>query len=166
MNTKLLIQATKHFSELINNNGKTLTAMLKLLKQEKVALEQRDFKTHKKVLAQKQVEIPKLSKIDKEFEVLFCQLGLEFSTASVDNFLTQIPPSVRQELQTKWQKMIKLLKECQEMNAVNERIVFHTKQSADRLMSLIKGESIHSKTYSASGKANMYSNAEQCLATA
>lgn len=166
MNRRVTTEAAKHFAQLVNNNGQAFSNLLTLLKQEKIALEQRDYKAHQVILEKKQKELPKISKIDKEFEVLLSQVGLEFNHKAIDDFLTQTPPSLRQELHQRWLKMIKLLKECQRLNNVNEKIVFHTKQSTDRLMSLVKGEAIQSRTYSATGKANMYSANNQCLARA
>jgi len=166
MTTALPANTEQHFAVLLDTNGKALARLLAILKQEKAVLEEKDYKAYQTILAKKQEELPKLAKLDNELKNLLAQAGLGFDKEAIHEMLEKMPSGIGQALLAKWNKLLQLLKECNHLNLVNQRIVSHTKQSNDRLLSLIKGEAVHSKTYSAAGKASSYSNTERYLARA
>ncbi len=146
---------SKLFVQLVEQQHNTMQQLYKLLQSERHYLEQRKFKQYKEVLEQKKHPLQLLEQSETHLETLLAQFQLPFSAEGIEHFLSHMSQPLQQQAQKQWQQLLKTTAECQQLNAVNERIVFHTKQSVDRLLSLLKGQQNDTKIYQKNGKAGL-----------
>lgn len=155
----------KLFVDLLAHQQSHMQSLLKLLKQERQCLEQRKFRQHKEVLEEKKKPLQTLEQCEHHLKSLMTQFQLKFDSEGIETFLSKMPQPHQAQAAKAWQQLLKLTAECQQLNTVNGRIVFHTKQSVDRVLSLLKGQQSNTKIYQRDGKAGLESY-QSCIAKA
>lgn len=130
---------------LIDSDIHNANELLQLLNKEKSALETRDSDLLKAILPEKKQVLSNLDKNAQTRSSILKQLG---KPDSADNWKTLIE-SIK--LTTSWKDLEQCLKQCQELNQVNERVISRSQQTVGRLLEIFRGQLGQPSVYNEKG---------------
>ena len=137
------------WKELETNLSEDLTIasqFLALLKQERTALEQRDYQRFTEITEQKPTLLITLEKHSKARQPLLQQLGADDEASTLNMALQQAPEAARL-----WQALSEQWEQCQHLNAVNERVAKRTQLVVTELLDILRGQNGQTKLYNQRG---------------
>lgn len=152
--TKLIqSEHAKKLYSLINQQILFTRELIGLLEDEKEILKNRDFKNHSAVMSQKSILINQIEQTESSMKELLGCFKLEMTHNGMGIFSEHCPVSFQKILLSSWDQLMEQAKVCQTLNNTNGRIIFHSKQSIDRLLTILKGNT-NNNVYECDGKAN------------
>lgn len=152
--TKLVqSEHAKKLYSLINKQILFTQELLGLLDNEKAMLRSSAFKDHAVVMAQKTELLNQIEQTETSMKTLLASFKLPLTDQGIRSFAEHSPASFQKILIPSWEQLIEQAKECQTLNNTNGRIIFHSKQSIDRLLSVLKGHAANN-IYMRDGKTN------------
>lgn len=123
--------------------------LLKLLKQERTALENRDYDNFQQLLKTKNGMIKQLKQHADNRSHALQAAGLNDEEHTLSTAEQEAPIVARS-----WRQLAKQWDECQQLNAVNERILQRTKLVVSQTLDLIRGANNQQKLYDTKGITN------------
>ena len=141
-----------------------LQAMVKLLREERTVLEQREHGALEQYAEQKIALAAKLETRHKARESLLPHSGA--TAANNQSWRASIETLEKKSSVTllpSWEEVETLLRESQELLQINEKIVGSMQNNVSRFMSALRGETGSGQTYTAAGKAQTYSDKQPII---
>lgn len=158
-------KAAQQLLQAIEQDYKLAQTLKTLLQEEKTILEQRQYAAHTSLLSRKTQLLMELDQADNTRRQIMLEMGLQLDKAGFDLFVSQVPSSWQERFQTSWEKLSDTMNTCARLNKVNGKILAHSQNSMERLMSIIKGTASQVSIYQSNGRRNLNAN-HRMLATA
>lgn len=128
-----------------------------LLGNEKNALEQREHEAINEYAEQKAVIVKRMEKRNELRQTLLKRNQLASDVDSWQTTIANLDAVSPVKLLPLWQEIETKLKACQRQLAINEKIIGGMKQSVDRFINILRGQTGSGQTYNATGKAENFS---------
>jgi flagellar biosynthesis protein FlgN len=123
--------------------------LLQLLKQERTALEDRDYENLQALLKDKNTIIATLKKHADSRTHALQSAGLPDEETTLNHAEKEAPIVAKA-----WRQLAKQWDECQHLNSVNERVLQRTKMVVSQTLDLIRGVNNQQKLYDTKGMSN------------
>ena len=149
----------------IEHDLKLAQQLKKLLQEERTFLERRQFSAHQELVKTKTQYLMELEKADGERQQAMANMGLSHNKAGLNEFVGKIPATWKQRFMASWEKLSDTMNTCARLNKVNGKILAHSQNSMERLMTIIKGNGNNVSVYQSNGRRNLNA-ANRMLATA
>jgi flagella synthesis protein FlgN len=143
-----LLQAIQHDIQISGQ-------LLALLKQEKQALERRDYSDYHPIIETKKKHLQELEMADRKRRDLMAEMGFSADSEGLNAFLAHIPVAWRGRFEGAWNQLMGNLQTCRHQNEVNGRILNHAQQAIERLMSYLRGVSPNQAIYTKTGRKGL-----------
>ena len=163
--TKVNPKVAQQLLQAINEDFNLAAQLKELLKEERSYLEQRQYTAHQQLIKSKTDYLMQLEKADCQRRQVMTEMGFSHDKSGFDQFVKQIPPAWQARFYSSWEKLSDTLNACARLNKVNGKILAHSQNSMDRLMSIIKGTNNNVSIYQSNGRRNI-DGAHRMLATA
>ena len=165
MATKVNPAQAQSLLKILEKDRNLSTHLVLLLKEERESLEKRQFQTYSKILASKQRTLVDLETTDTQRRTLMQSMGFTGDNDGFVTFLKLIPHQWQKKFSLLWEQLTESLRQCDNLNKINGKILLHSQIAIDRLMGLMKGQSPQQNIYTKSGRAGSLES-NRCLATA
>lgn len=142
-NNKSLWQKLHHSLE---QDLPTTSELLGELQAERQSLETRNYDEFQKVIVRKQALVNTLEKHANDRQTLLSSAGFIDESATL-NIVEQEAPAVA----SIWRKLGEQWQQCQDLNAVNERIAQRTSLVVGQILDLLRGQNSQQKLYTDKG---------------
>lgn len=142
-------------STLLSRQDALAGELLSLLDSERNALTRQALDEITALSARKQICLAHLENLAQAWEMVVQRLSDgRFGLETFSQFLATLPVSERQPLNIAWLQLKKRLSACQDLNAVNGRVIAISRRSLDRNLDLLKGKDVAAGgLYTAQGQA-------------
>lgn len=137
----------------------------KLLQEERTYLEKRQFSAHQQLIKSKTDYLVQLEKADGERRRFMEEMGFSHDKIGFDQFVAKVPATWKAKFSSSWENLTDTMNTCARLNKVNGKILAHSQNSMERLMSVIKGTSNNVSVYQSNGRKNVHGS-HRMLATA
>jgi flagellar biosynthesis/type III secretory pathway chaperone len=124
---------------------KTTQQLKALLEAERTTLENRDYKQFQQLGSDKLLLLNALQKQIQQRQHLFAHAGFSSEQAVLEAAKQQAPV-----VSKAWSQLADIWQQCQEMNAVNERIAQRSRLVVNQLLDTLRGDQ-QQKIYTANG---------------
>ena len=148
---KVTPQDANALKSILQRQVSVATLVLEKLKFERDALEQRNFDNVTFIQRDKHGLLAQINDSEEERQRLMGQLGLDAGDDGFQAFCKQIPPQWQVQFADLWQQRRRCLGDCRQANDVNGRLLHHSQQAAERVLSLIRGQGTAQYIYNAKG---------------
>lgn len=165
MATKVNPAQAQSLLKILEKDRNLSTHLVLLLKEERDSLEQRQFQTYSKILARKQRTLVDLETTDTQRRTLMQGMGFSGDNEGFLSFLKLIPHQWQKKFSLLWEQLSESLRQCDNLNKINGKILLHSQIAIDRLMGLMKGQAPQQNIYTKSGRTGSLES-HRCLATA
>lgn len=129
--------------------------MQDILQQEYKALKSNDLELFETCLLQKQDQVNALQLIEPQLIELARELNGQLCKESIGHYIDQLDPGPEKSaLKQLWQRFQKAIRQCNEQNLVNHRIMTASRSNLEQILNILRGNSAlpNSPVYGASGK--------------
>lgn len=140
-----------------NEDRIDLQHMLDCLQKERKALEERDHKTLETFATQKTELSKKLEARNAQREKRLGEHNFDTNTKSWRPMISKLETQSGLPVLSAWNDIEALLRECRDLLKINEKVVGNMQNNVNQFLNALRGETGAGQTYSASGKANIYS---------
>lgn len=94
-----------------------------------------------------------LATLTLEQQQLLTRAGLSLSRTGIDQFIANSPLSEKQRLKDTFQRLHRLLDQCQRQNLINGNIIAANRQAAEMALAILRGQNQRNPTlYNANGQ--------------
>lgn len=159
MHKPLTPNDSKQFLSLLQQDTQLLNDLNNVLDGERKAIEERDQDKLRALHTRKDNLISALEQSDVRRQRFFHSFNCKHRSGDIIQLIETTPLGVQKVLKDGWKKMELALKECDRRNQVNEKIIFHSRQNVERLLSILCGQNEQTDVYQPNGKtsaANRY----------
>lgn len=129
-----------------------------LLAAERVALEAREHQAINDFAEQKAVIVKRMEQRNELRTTLLRRHHLASNAESWKQTINKLDESTSIKLMPLWLEIEAQLEDCRQKLMINERIVGGMKQSVDRFMNILRGQTGSGQTYNATGRAENFSS--------
>lgn len=133
-----------------------LAQLRTLLTEERGALEQREHDAITEYAEQKAVIVKRMEKRNQLRQTLLQRNQLAATAERWQDTIAKLDAVSPVRLLPLWLEIESELQECQKLLAINEKIIGGMKQSVDRFMNILRGQTGSGQTYTATGKAESF----------
>lgn len=165
MSTQISPQAAQQLLKAIEQDYTLAIELKAILQEEKTSLEKRQYAAHPALLSKKTQLLMSLEEADSARRQAMSNMGLSLDKLGFDQFVRQVPATWQERFQSSWEKLSDTMNTCARLNKVNGKILAHSQNSMERLMSIIKGNVNQVSVYQANGRKSMNAS-HRMLATA
>lgn len=141
--------------ECLQKDDKDLKQLELALKKESEALQSRQVKLLEDATKVKAKALTSLEQRAKEKTQILIALGFSPETQTVDQFLNSLGNGPLKKI---WQYIRNKLKRCQQLNAINGKVVSHSQARVNKMMEIIRGKTNQESLYTPYGKEKSASN--------
>ncbi len=159
--SKVTPQDANNLKSLLQKQINAATLVLEKLKFEREALEKRQFDNVTFIQRDKHAMLSQINDTEEARQQLMSQLGLDAGDGGFQKFSAQVPPQWQVMFTELWQQRRRLMEECRHCNEVNGRILLHTQQAAERVLSIVRGQQTAQFIYTAKGSKGYIQSSRQ-----
>jgi len=150
---------SKQFLVLLQQDTQLLNDLILVLDGERAALEQRDQDKLRALQTRKENLLIELQQSDHNRQRFLHGFNCHHRSEDILRLIESTPVGVQKVLKDAWKRLQTGIRECDQRNRLNEKIIFHSKQSVERLLSILCGRNDTPGIYQPNGKtaaANHY----------
>lgn len=154
-------------ADILGRQLSQLNVMLDILTREHDALQSNNLGNFEKVIQEKYLQTRKMESLESELESLKHLLGGKLLKENMLKFLEQTPSSnLKARLASLWDDFQNVLQKCNTQNKTNNRVIEASRSQLQQALSILRGESITSNLYGATGKHDSSPQRNQSIAVA
>jgi len=154
--------SAQNFVHLLEEDIKTTRGLINQLKSERETLQNRDIESLQQSTDAKTTLLSQLDQNRVARESLLEAAGFPQTEQGFNQFISKAPPSI----QKRWNLLKEQLAECKELNLINGQIIHRGETSANRLLDILRGQTIKPGLYDEQGTKNNDSSSSHSFAKA
>lgn len=138
---------------LIDEGVELLSALEKLLADERRAVEKRDRLALEQSTTEKTALLPRVEANFRARQQWMSAQGIEPSADGWQAFVEQQPAQSARPLNDAWQQLSDALERTQKASRVNQQLIRRSQENTTRLLSLLQGKNPQNDLYGSSGQS-------------
>lgn len=150
---------SKQFLIMLQQDSQLLHDLITVLDGERAAVEQRDQDKLRALQMRKENLLSDLQQSDLNRQRFLHSFNCKHRGEDVLRLIDSTPAGVQKVLKDAWKRLESNIRECDQRNRLNEKIIFHSRQNVERLLSILCGRNDAAGIYQQNGKtaaANRY----------
>ncbi|HET8706171.1 MAG TPA: flagellar protein FlgN [Pseudomonadales bacterium] len=144
---------SKQFLVILQQDTQLLNDLIIVLDGERSAIEQRDQDKLRALHTRKENLLTELSTSDVNRQRFLLSFNCKHRSEDILKLIETTPAGVQKVLRDAWGRLEHAIRECDQRNRLNEKIIFHSRQNVERLLSILCGRNDATDTYQQNGKA-------------
>lgn len=147
--------AIDELKDLLSEDIRQLDTLADVLRQEKTCLSSSDIRKLETLTGEKNALLEQIRERAKRKIRVLVAMGFRPDSGAPSRFIASagLP-----DLYALWEDADRRLKDCQQMNQVNGRVISHLQKRLSRLTDIFRGVSGHQKLYGAQGEQKTVSH--------
>ncbi|EPJ44622.1 MAG: hypothetical protein OFPII_33340 [Osedax symbiont Rs1] len=152
------IEAYQSFDALTLTGIELLNKINSVIKEELVALTQRNLETIKLCATDKNLLLTEFSEHIQNRQALLKSIDYQSDKQSIKFFLNSCPAAkAKLVYQENWKKLEHALSSVIDANSINEQVLKRNQKNLDKILSILQGKQAHNILYDAKGDKGDYS---------
>lgn len=131
---------SRQLCTLISEQTQSAGELFALLQKEYDALKENDVEAIENVAEQKNRIVDSIQQLGRQRQQLVQDYGFSPGNASRTEFLGSFGSTTTEDLSRRWENLDIKIRECQDQNQVNGRLIEVSQQHVHRALSLLRGE--------------------------
>lgn len=136
--------------EMIGRDIRAAEALTELLLEERQLLEQRQHEPLAELIERKTPLLEQLAQSAQQRQQWLIEAGLPADSRGWEQLLEHYPEAIRES----WPGLREAFERCQELNAVNGKLLSRSQQTLGRLLDLLRGQVAGPQLYNAAGNTD------------
>jgi flagella synthesis protein FlgN len=146
-------QLAQHFLKMINEDTIHVQKLHEVLLAENESLKKRPDESFKELLRQKNLLLVGLEQRDMQRKEFLKRFDIPQNAAGIQGLISKTPVRWQDKFYTIWNPLQTLIKECHDLNTVNGRMLHHTRESTNKILSILQGRDRFGHLYEESGRS-------------
>lgn len=151
----------EQMQHLLSADHADIVSLIRVLEQEKVALEKNDPDSLETIVNEKRALLAHLENSDQQRQALLSQAGYPHNKQGMMDFLNSEPTLHNAPLKTLWKQLEVSLKQCRRQNKINQLITQASHLYLKELIRRFRGLDCSGEVYSKQGSVSGLSQANQ-----
>jgi len=143
---------TQYIAEYLEQATKQAQQLMQLLNDERSVISSNDGDALEKITANKEKLAKEIQADTQVCTQYLQQAGFSADKNGLIEYFKSCTDSHSKQLKTVWQKLQALLKECQEENRINGRLLGSSQRRIKQALSILQGKSVSEELYGRGGE--------------